>query len=244
MKRVFADLHLCPDWGGVDKAAALVGEAGRLGFGLVGVTCPVNVNERERERLRAVAADAGVDLVFRVDLRPRSAEDLLRGLRRVRRRFEVVGVVCRSKAVARQAAKDRRVDLLSFPGTGFRGRFFDAAEAELASRGLACLEVDSGVLLRLEGLARVRLLSCLRREVGFAGESGVPVAFSSGVGDGFLLRRPFELAGLGFLFGLVGEHAVDAVSHVPMGIVGRNREKLGSGFVCPGVRVVKRGRDC
>jgi hypothetical protein len=37
---------------------------------------------------------------------------------------------------------------------------------------------------------------------------------------------------------------LDAVSVNPSTIVLRNREKLGHGFVAPGIRVVKEGRDC
>lgn len=244
MKRVFADLHLCPEMSGFDRVSGLVRKAGQLGFRLIGATCCAGVSDGERELLRGVADEAGVDLVFRVDLRPRSAEELLEGLRRVRRRFEVVGVSCESKTVARQAAKDRRVDLLSFPRLGARERFFDAAEAELASRGLACLEVDAGKLLVLEGMARARLLSYLRREVALAAEFGVPVVFSSGISDELFLRRPLELAALGGLFGLVGQRAVDAASEAPLSIVKRNREKLASGFIAPGIRVVRRGKDC
>ena len=57
----------------------------------------------------------GLDLASRVDLRPRSQNELVGLLRRLRRRFEIICVLCESKEVARQAAKDRRVDLLNFP---------------------------------------------------------------------------------------------------------------------------------
>jgi RNase P/RNase MRP subunit p30 len=179
-----------------------------------------------------------------VDLRPRSPNELLRQLRRLRRKFEVVCVMCESKAVARQAAKDRRVDLLNFPLLDFRRRFFDRAEAELARNGLAGLEVDVKPLLVLEGAARVRLLSWLRREVAVAGKFGVPVVVSSGVSGELLLRKPREMAALGFLFGLDEASGLEAVSESAWAIVKRNREKLGAGFVAPGIRVVREGKDC
>jgi RNase P/RNase MRP subunit p30 len=168
----------------------------------------------------------------------------MRQLRRLRRKFEVVCVGCENKAVARQAAKDRRVDLLSFPLMDFRRRFFDRAEAGLACNGLAALEVDVKPLLVLEGPARVRLLSWLRRETAIARSFGVPVVVSSGVSGELLLRKPREMAALGFLFGLDEVSGLDAVSRSPVALVKRNREKLDSGFVAPGIRVVKEGRDC
>jgi RNase P/RNase MRP subunit p30 len=153
-------------------------------------------------------------------------------------------VLCETKEVARQAAKDRRVDLLNFPLLDFRRRFFDRAEAELASCGAAGFEVDVKPILVLEGPARVRFLSCLRREIAIALEFHLPIVVSSGVSESLLMRRPREVALLGSLFGLTGESALDAVSVTPAALVERNREKLGEGFVAPGVRVVKQGADC
>jgi ribonuclease P/MRP protein subunit RPP1 len=126
----------------------------------------------------------------------------------------------------------------------YRGRFFDWAEAELASSSLAGLEVDVKPLLVLEGPARVRLLSCMRREVSIAREFHVPIVVSSGASKAMLLRKPRETAALASLFGLDEIAALDAVSTNASAIVMRNREKLSRGFVAPGIRVVKEGRDC
>ena len=90
----------------------------------------------------------------------------------------------------------------------------------------------------------MRFLSCLRREVTVALEFHLPIVISSGVSEMLLLRKPRELALLSSLFGLEGSDALDAVSANPIGIVHRNREKLGQGFVAPGIRLVKQGEDC
>jgi RNase P/RNase MRP subunit p30 len=146
--------------------------------------------------------------------------------------------------VARQAAKDRRVDLLNFPSLDFHGRFFDKAEAELASHGLASLEIDLKPLLTLEGPGRIRLLSSLRRETSIAQDFGVPIVISSGVSDKMLIRKPRELAALASLFDLDEASAAEAISKNPVAIVKRNRDKLSSRFVAPGIRIVRRGKDC
>ena len=72
----------------------------------------------------------------------------------------------------------------------------------------------------------------------------MPIVVSSGAGAEMLLRKPREMAALAFLFGLDEDSALDAVSQNLAAIVKRNREKLGSGFVAPGIRVVKEGKDC
>ena len=203
-----------------------------------------NFAEADVKGLLNACREARMDLATRVDLKPKTPDELLRTLRRFRRRFEIVAVMCESKDVARQAAKDRRVDLLNFPLLDFRRRFFDLAEAELASNGLASLEIDMKPLLTLEGSSRVRFLSSLRRETAIAKAFDVPIVISSGVSDELLMRKPLEQAALASLFDLDKAVALEAVSANSMSIVKRNREKLSPKFVAPGIRVVRRGKDC
>ncbi len=244
MKRTYADLHLCVDVDDNLLVARVAKKASMLGYGLVSVPFPPRAAEQEVKQVREVFHDAGVDFVSRVDVRSGTPGELLRDIRKLRRRFEVVAAVCLSRAVARQAAKDRRVDVLCFPQPDFRGGFFDLAEGELASGSLGSFEVDVKPLLVLDGAARARFMSMVRREVDTARGFGVPIVVSSGVGEELFLRKPLELACLGSLVGLSGASGVDAVSINPVAIVRRNREKLGSGFVAPGIRVVRRGGDC
>jgi len=243
MKRVYADLHLCADCDRMEQVSQVVSKASKLGYGLVAVPFRKFFEEQIRQ-VRETCEKAGVDFASRMDLRPRTPEELVTNLRKLRRRFEVVAVMCDSKTVARQAAKDRRVDLLNFPQPDFRRSFFDAAEAELASNCLASLEVDVKPLLTLEGPARIKLLSSLRREVTTAMKFHVPIVISSGVSDGMLMRKPKELAALASLFDLSGTYSLEAVSKNPAEIVKRNREKLGQKFVAPGIRIIRRGKDC
>ena len=97
-------------------------------------------------------------------------------------------------------------------------------------------------LLVLEGPARIRLLSSLHREVAIAQGFNVPVVLSSGASVEFMLKKPREMAALAQLFDLDAAAALDAVSTNPVAIVKRNREKLDSKFVAPGIRVVKEGK--
>jgi RNase P/RNase MRP subunit p30 len=227
----------------MEQLSRVLTKASKLGYTLVAVPFR-KFSEEQIRQVRKTCEKADVDFASRVDLRPRTPEELIGFLRKLRRRFEIVSVMCESKGVARQAAKDRRVDLLNFPQPDFRRGFFDGAEAELASNCLASLEIDVKPLLTLEGPARIRLLSSLRREVTTAREFHVPIVISSGVSDEMLMRKPRELAALASLFDLYGACALEAVSKNPATIVKRNREKLGPKFVAPGIRIIRRGKDC
>jgi RNase P/RNase MRP subunit p30 len=239
----FVDLHLCAPFKDAEQQRKLITKASELGYRLVGVPIPATASPKDIENLRKLCSEASLDFVTRVDLAPRTPRELLEDLRRLRRRFEIVSVLCASKPVARQAAKDRRVDLVSFSAARTRDRFFDSAEAELASGALASFEIDLAPFLSLEGFLRTRLITSLRKELAVAKHFHVPFVISSGATSESLLRRPRDYATLTFLFDLDSSQALRALSETPLTIVKRNREKLSPGFVTPGLRVVRRGKD-
>ena len=244
MKRKYADLHLCPDLGNDEQVTRIIKKTSQLGYGLIAIPLPQNFPEEKIRKLQNICKENRIGFASRVDLKPRTPNELIRSLRKLRRRFEIIVVVCESKQVARQAAKDRRVDLLNFLGCNRRKRFFDKAEAELASNALGSLEIDIKPLLTLEGPARIRLLSSLRREVAIAEDFHVPIVISSGASNELLTRKPREMAALTSLFDLDKCSAINTVSKNPLATVKRNREKLSPNFVAPGIRLIRRGKDC
>jgi len=235
----FSDLHLCVPLRDLEQTKKMIAESSELGYSQIGVPFPINTKQDVIDLLRQVCGEFGLDLVTRLDLAPKSLGELLSSLRQFRRRFEVVSVLCSSKPLARQAAKDRRVDLLSFRSLEPRKRLFDWAEAELASKSSAALEVDMAEVLSLEGFSRVSLFSCLRRELNTAKKFGVPVVISSGATDALLLRKPQDYASLTLLFEMDASHALEALSKNPVGVVERNRMKQSPGYVAPGIRILR-----
>lgn len=238
------DLHVQLPLGDFELLERMIKKAACLGYSGIGVPLPYDVSDVTVSKLRQHCTDSGIDLVTRIDLAPKSADELLSQLRRHRRRFEVIAVSCSSKTVARQAAKDRRVDLISFPAINFKDRYFDKAEAELAANALASLEIDMSRLLSASRFERIQLLAHLRRETTIASQFSVPIVMSSGAKDEFLMRKSHDFAALSYLFDMLSTSALRAVSEIPLSIVTRNRMKLLHSFVAPGIRIVKRGKDC
>lgn len=244
MRRAFADLHLMPNLGSMEQTKHMVLKASELGYRLIATPIPTNFSENCIQRFREISQEAALDFAPRLDLKPKTPKELLYHLRKFRRKFEIIAVICESKTVARQAAKDHRVDLLNFPTLDPRKRFFDKAEAELASKSLATLEIDIRPLITLKGSSKIRLLSALRRETAIAKDFHVPIVISSGATNELLMRKPLEMAALASLFDLDRPTAVDAVSKNPLTIVKRNREKLSPNFIAPGIRLIRRGGNC
>jgi RNase P/RNase MRP subunit p30 len=233
--RKFIDLHLKPP-GDAVRIRAMLELAAELGFSGVATA----FDNSPPKFVREMALSLGLDLVDRVDLRPRNTGDLIATLRRIRRRVEIIAVECHSKAVARQAAKDHRVDILNFPApVSARKRVrFDRQEASLASGSNCAYEINVSDLLRLGPIAASKLVSILRVEVENAKRHDVPIVLSSGSENPLLMREPRGLAAILVLLDVEEEVGLDAVSTNPWGMVETNREKLGPGFVVPGVRVV------
>jgi len=239
MKR-FADLHLRVPLEDQAKAESMIRRASELGYNLVGIPYSPQTSRKQTSQLKHICSEAKVDFVTRVNFSPRNPNELLNGLRRYRRKFEIVAVRCHTKDVARQAARDRRVDLLQFSVTNLRQRFFDEAEAELASQAFSSLEIELAPILQLTSFSRIRLLSRLRREVETAERSRVPITLSSGATDKQLMRGPHDYAALTTLFDLPISSALRGLSENPWVTVARNREKLSPDYVAPGIRVVGR----
>ena len=233
--RRFMDLHIkAPSE--LDGILPMLELAARLDYKGVGLT----LEGSHPRDLGDMASGVEIDLVSRVDLIPRNASELTATLRKLRRRFEVIAVECRSKRVARQAAKDHRVDILNFPSSvGNRSRIrLDRQEASLASDANCAYEVNMADLLRQDWVARPKLISLMRTEVDVAKRFDVPIIVSSGAQNLLQMRDPRGLASLLVLLDLSEDEGLDAVSKTPLGMVEANRGKLDSGFVAPGVRRV------
>jgi ribonuclease P/MRP protein subunit RPP1 len=243
MKRAFVDLHLRVNPKDAKVTQRVIEKAAKLGYKAISIPFNGQLEEDQTSALKAACSQAGLDFVVRADFKPRNQEDLMRFLRKFRRKLEVICIICDNKEIARQAAKDRRVDLLNFPSLDYHKRFFDRAEAELASCSQTALEVDIKQLMIMRGPPRVRLLSSIRREVAVAKEFRVPVVISSGIGEEHLMRMPRDLASISYLFGLSETEALDTVSTNPMDIIVQNRAKMSSAFIAPGINVIKEGQD-
>ena len=94
MKRTFADLHLRLN--GKDSAATqlILNKAEALGYQLISVPCQPEARMEDITKLKSVCNEAGMDFASRVDLRPRTQNELLSQLRKFRRKFEVICVLC------------------------------------------------------------------------------------------------------------------------------------------------------
>ncbi len=220
--RRFIDLQILPGRG---KTAEMISHANNLGYSAVGCG--------------EAPQSASFDVVSRLDVAPRSLQDLRRALKENRRDYEVISVLCLSKGVARQAAKDPRVDLFRFPkaSSGRGSAWLDRQQASLM--GEDCYyELVARDILTSDPEKLGFLIKQVKKEVSNARKYDVPLVFSSGAESVHGMRDPRSLAALMSLFGLGEEESLDLVSTNPWALVERNRDKLSASYVSPGVRVM------
>ena len=114
----------------------------------------------------------------------------------------------------------------------------DRQGASLAAKSNCAYEVSLSNLLE-SGAERARVIFNLKRDIWNATYEGVPVVVSSGAGTPLRMRGPRAIASITSLLDFPKSMGLDAVSVIPAKILERNREKLGPGFVSPGVMEVR-----
>ena len=97
MKRIFADLRL--NLKSSASASRIINKAAMLGYRLVAVPLSPETRENETVTLRSMCSEAKIDFASRVDIKPKTHNDLMHQLRRLRRKFEVICVICENKEV-------------------------------------------------------------------------------------------------------------------------------------------------
>ncbi len=219
-------------------ASRIIEKSASLGYGAVAISFPMDYERKTVERINEICSRFGMQMVMRCDLTPRNRGELLRSLETYRKRFEIINVRCFSKEVSRQAAKDRRIDMISFPSNNPRKRFFDASEAALASEVSICLEIEMTPLLLLYGRDRTRLMSYLRTEIQNAKKHDIPLILTSGASAPHLLRKPTDYGFLAYLVGLDLNSAKKAMSSEPENMIERNKKKSNPNFITAGVRLI------
>jgi RNase P/RNase MRP subunit p30 len=222
--REFVDLSLKPkDETGLDS---MLQEAKALGYTAVG--------------MEKTGSDT-IDVINRFDLYPRNQNELGKHLRKLRHRTEVIVVHCSSKSVARQAAHDRRVDLIRFPVDRDTKKrlYLDRRQAGMMRDTGAGFEVSIKDLLVDDRHLLAKRIVSIKKSLDIAIKHGLPVVASSGAGDRYGLRDPPGIVALMGLLGVDSEHALDMVSTNPMRLVADNREKLKDSFIMPGVWLIE-----
>ncbi len=227
MKR-FADINLK-----IFDEERMVKLAKEYGF----QTIAISISESSHiDQLIKLGEKYGLAIIRRVNLKPSTISELVINLNRWRLNCEIIAVECNSATITKQAAKDRRVDLLNFPIQNLK--LFNKPVAELTSNTNVALEVIFNHLIKSERRILPKTMRMLRLKIALARKYKIPVIGSSGASSILELRAPRDMAAFFHLLGLSLDDAVNAFSKYPLEIVNRNRAKLKTEYIGEGVRLI------
>jgi ribonuclease P/MRP protein subunit RPP1 len=212
--RHYVDLHLKPST--AEQAQEMVSIAHRIGYKHVASTKP------------PTGSNDKIIAATRVDIEAKRGKELLDGLNRNRRRFDIVAVRCFSKEVARQAAKDDRVDILLFPDdpTQRKHNWLDHHEAELIDGTGRAYEMNASDLLASNPTHLAKVINQLKRDLAVATRHDIPIVFSSGATTPTAIKEPKALTALASLVDIDEDSAIEMISTIPEAIIEKNRAKL------------------
>ncbi|MEM0232949.1 MAG: RNase P subunit p30 family protein [Candidatus Nezhaarchaeales archaeon] len=237
-KRRYADLHVKVTDGG-SHPELLIKMAKHLGFSLIAISTEDPYKLKDLTAAKDIGRSLGIDVALRLDLKSSNPNELKNYLRKLRRSVEIVGVYCSNVAVARMAARDRRVDITFYNPENVLS-ILDEGQVSLLAESGHCVEVNFTDLLHVGLDKQAKVLWNYSLMFKRVARKGMPLIISSGASNIIDMRTPRELSALAFL--LLDEDkeklARDMVSTIPMKLVQVNREKLSPYFVQPGVKVV------
>ena len=212
--RKYIDLHLRPST--PDKGREMLTVASELGYKQVAST------------IRATVIDSRITVATRLDLEAKRSRELLDALSKSRRRYDIIAVKCFTKEVARQAAKDDRVDILKFPDdpTLRKRNWLDYHEAELVEGTERAYEVDACDLIANSPTHLAKVINQIKRDLAVAVKHDINIILSSGASNPLAIREPRALTALASLLDIEEDYAADMISTIPEAILKRNRVRL------------------
>ncbi|MEM4576758.1 MAG: RNase P subunit p30 family protein [Candidatus Nezhaarchaeales archaeon] len=236
-RRRYADLHIKVTSGG-DAPELLIKMAKHLGFSLIALSLDEPYELNRLGTVKGAGKDFGVDIALRLDLKPSSPKELKKCLGKFRRSVEIMAVYCYNVAVARTAARDRRVDITFYDPENILS-ILDERQVNLLLESGHCVEVNLSDLLGISPEKQAKALWHYGLALKKVKKKGIPIIISSGATKIVDMRAPRELSALASIILEDEEYAREMVSSVPLRLVQANREKLSQSFILPGVKVVK-----
>jgi len=183
-----------------------------------------------------------VTIYPRLDIKSTKLGVLKRELDKSRKKYSIIAVPLSEIDIANWAAKEARVDVLTFQPTkthhNLRG-----STARLAAKAGTSFEVSIAPLLNVTGLTRSKLIKEYRESITTACNAGMKVILSSGASTPIQMRSPWALNHIGTLFGLDTQYTEDSISNHTHTLLHANVRKLGDNHIAAGIELVSRGGD-
>lgn len=232
--RRYIDLNMDMELFLEDSPSKVAEEIKKSGFHGIAISATPQADINNLMPIKEDLRKRKLDVALRVNFEPKSRLELLKFLRRNRRRYEIIGIKPLTNELAIISARDHRVDVIYYDLNNKRVMFREST----AHVCKCALEIQIRQLLLLQSQGNLyKILSRLIKEIEIAVEHDIPIVVASSAKKIWEIRAARDIAALGKCLGLSEEYSLDTISKNPMEIISRNRIKLSRKQVMEGVRL-------
>lgn len=230
MSRKFVDFSIRPK--NISEAKKMIERAISLNYKFVGIVLNKEINEENFLKIKEFSLKNKIDVFKKAEIEAHNKKEILNFLRKNRRKFEIISIICKTKEAMLLAARDGRVDtfILSLKDNLM-------IDKGIASISKNILEIQAKeIIISKKDLFRTtkNLMKMLEATKSY----NIPLIFSSGAENIYEQRSAIVLKSFLNSFGYSEEEAIKCVSDIPLKKIMENRFKLSNKFVMPGVRIV------
>jgi len=180
--------------------------------------------------------DYPIEIVKRLDIdgREQTKNQIIPILRKQRRKTPLIAIKCYDPELTGWVAQDNRVDILSFPINQI-GKLLTNSVAKLMLKFDKHLEISLANLYWSPEKLQIQAVRQIRQAMVIAKKKKVPTIINSGSRDIHQLRSPWELISLAQTLISSKESQIDSLSKIPYKLVSKNKVKISSDYIAPGV---------
>ncbi len=199
------------------------------------------VNKITPELKEKISKSSALKLYYRTTIKPKNLDDLKRRLKQAKDISGIISVESSDRQVQIQAAKDSRVDIISF-STEHIIKTITPGVISLTKQNNSFVEFSLGPIMVKNKAIQSRFLRSLYRALQLAMLLNANYIISGNFDDMFKLRHPRALVSISHtLLGISLLNAKRAFSENVITLINRAKMRQGKNYIEPGVKLINRG---
>jgi RNase P/RNase MRP subunit p30 len=180
--------------------------------------------------------DYPIEIIKRLDIdgKEQTKNQIIPILRKQRRNTPLIAIKCYDPELTGWAAQDNRVDIISFPINQI-GKLLTNSVAKLMLKFDKHLEISLANLYWSPEKLQIQAVRQIKQAMIMAKKKKVPTIINSGSMGIHQIRSPWELISLAQTLISSKESQIDSLSKIPYKLVSKNKVKINSDYIAPGV---------
>jgi RNase P/RNase MRP subunit p30 len=197
-----------------------------------------NITTELKEKISKFSA---LKIYYRTTIKPKNLDDLKKRLNQAKNFSSIISVESSDRKVQIQAAKDSRVDIVSFSDESVI-KTITPGVISLTKQNNSFIEFSLGLIMVKNKAIQSRFLRSLYRALQLAMQLNANYIISGNFDDAFKLRHPRALISISHtLLGMPLLNAKRAFSENVITLINRAQMRQNKDFIESGVKLINRG---